>query len=59
VLKLLKDSLHPPGTLVETSLDGSLSNDISARAFPTPVRSVKPIDNKVKSEPFLVTVVSR
>jgi hypothetical protein len=59
VLKLLKDSLHPGDTLFETALDGSSSNDISAQAFPTPARSVKPIDDKMKVEPFVVTVVSR
>jgi hypothetical protein len=36
VLKLLKDSFHPGDTLVETTLDGSLSNDVSAQAFTTP-----------------------
>jgi hypothetical protein len=58
VLKLLKDSLHPGDALVETALDGSMSNDSSAQAFPTPVRTVKPIDNKMKLELFAVAVVS-
>jgi len=96
VLKLLKDSFHPGDTLVETKLDGALSNDISAQAFLTPAghklllvnrrnraieipladaekttalavdlaagdgpaRSVKPVDGKMKLEPFAVTVVS-
>jgi hypothetical protein len=58
LLKPLKDSLHPGGTRLETALDGSLPNDISAQAFLTQVRSVKRIDGKMKLEPFAVTVVS-
>jgi hypothetical protein len=58
LLKPLKDSLHPGGTRLETALDGSLPNDISAQAFLTQVRSVKRIDSKMKLEPFAVTVVS-
>jgi hypothetical protein len=50
--------LHPGGTRLETALDGSLPNDISAQAFLTQVRSVKRIDGTMKLEPFAVTVVS-
>jgi hypothetical protein len=58
VLKLLKDSLHLCDTPVETAPKSSLSKNISAQVFPTPVRTVKPIDGKMKLEPFAVTVVS-
>ena len=36
VLKLLKDSFHPGDTLVETSLKGANSGELSAQAFITP-----------------------
>lgn len=36
VLKLIKDNFHPGDRLVETSMEGSDSNDIAAQAFVTP-----------------------
>jgi hypothetical protein len=96
VLKLIKDSLHPGDSLVETTLQGDESANLVAQAFLTPsghklllankrnhslevplpdsasataltvdlstgdgpARPVKPVDGKIKLEPFAVTVVS-